>query len=199
MFTRNATGDAAIRSIPALDVLTLAAMAVVVALDIWDPGSRAAAFAAGLAGALALARSLHWGARRTLGEPLLWSLHAGYLWIPLGLLLRATAQLELGLAIGTLWIHALTVGGVGSLTLAMMARVSLGHTGRPLVASGAMPFAFAAINAAAVVRVIVPLFVPEWYAASLSGAALLWSLAFAAFLWVYAPMLLKPRLDGKPG
>jgi uncharacterized protein involved in response to NO len=100
---------------------------------------------------------------------------------------------------GSLGTHAITVGGIGSLTLGMMARVSLGHTGRALAAGPAMRWAFLAMIAAAFVRVVVPFLAPAWYLRSLVGAGVLWSLAFLTFLIVYAPILSSPRVDGKPG
>jgi uncharacterized protein involved in response to NO len=95
--------------------------------------------------------------------------------------------------------HALTLGAIGSLTLGMMARVALGHTGRMLVAPSTIAVAFVAINLAALARVFVPLFAPGWYFAALVAAGTLWVIAFANFLIVYAPILWLPRVDGRPG
>jgi uncharacterized protein involved in response to NO len=80
-----------------------------------------------------------------------------------------------------------------------MARVALGHTGRVLVAAPAITMAFIAINLAALTRVLMPFLVPHWYFATLVAAGGLWVIAFGAFLLVYAPILLRPRVDGKPG
>jgi|SRR5579859_2511515 len=131
MFTRNATGIAAVRSIPSLDLLTVVAMAILTLLDALVPGRAPASAFAGAVGLLAAARAARWGARHTARHPLLWILHAGYGWLVAGLLLRALAALAPGWLPGSLATHALTVGAVGSLTLGMMARVALGHTGRP--------------------------------------------------------------------
>jgi len=95
--------------------------------------------------------------------------------------------------------HALTAGAIGSLTLGMMARVALGHTGRPLVAARAMPWAFAAISLAAVARVAVPFVAIAWHFVALIVAGALWTLAFAIYLVVYAPILASPRVDGQAG
>jgi uncharacterized protein involved in response to NO len=86
----------------------------------------------------------------------LWILHTGYGWLALGLLLRAFAGFDPSVP-ASLATHALTVGAIGSLTLGMMARVSLGHTGRALVASRPTVWAFGAITAAAFARAILPL------------------------------------------
>ena len=95
--------------------------------------------------------------------------------------------------------HALTVGAIGSLTLGMMSRVALGHTGRPITAPRVMSWAFAAIGAAALVRVFVPVLWPSAYFASLVVAGALWTAAFAAYVVAYAPVLARPRVDGKAG
>jgi uncharacterized protein involved in response to NO len=197
MFTRNATGVASIRSIPALEVLTVVAMAALVVLDVFSPG-RASATVAGAVGVLCIARAAHWGARYTARHPLLWILHAGYAWLVLGLLARGVAAFDAALA-PSLATHALTVGAIGSITLGMMARVALGHTGRKLVAPLPAAWAFAAILLAAMTRVFVPMIAPRHYLVELSVAAGLWAVAFALYLVSYVPVLLAPRVDGKPG
>jgi uncharacterized protein involved in response to NO len=197
MFTRNATGVTSIRSVPWLDALAIGAMAALTLLDIVVPTS-SVGLLAGAAGVLAAARAVHWGARHSFKQPLVWILHAGNAWLALGLVLRAAAQLGDG-GLAPLALHALTVGAIGSLTLGMMARVTLGHTGRMLVASSATAMAFLAINLAAATRVFVPLLAPSRYFAALVAAAALWVIAFGTFLAVYAPMLWSPRVDGKPG
>jgi uncharacterized protein involved in response to NO len=93
----------------------------------------------------------------------------------------------------------LTVGAIGSLTLGMMARVALGHTGRPLVVAKPIAWAFAAISVAGIARVVGPFAAPAWYFPSLVTAGALWSIAFLVFAVVYAPILSKPRTDGKAG
>jgi uncharacterized protein involved in response to NO len=196
LFTRNATRVAAIRSIPAFDALALAAMAVLSALDLVVPDTLAASVAAGVAGVLAAARAARWGLQHSSREPLLWVLHIGYSWMVVGLLLRAFSSIGFPSSLAT---HALTVGVMGTLTLGMMARVSLGHTGRPLVAPRAATWAFVSISLAAVARVLVPLLWPAWFVPILCVAGALWMLAFALFVIVYAPSLTRSRLDGRPG
>jgi uncharacterized protein involved in response to NO len=199
MFTRNATGVSTIRSIAVLDVATIAGMALLVVVDAIGAEPKSAAALSCALGALGAARAVHWGARHSLREPLLWILHAGYAWIMLGLLMRALTAYIPALP-ATLAMHAITVGGIGSVTLGMMARVSLGHTGRPLKATPAMRWAFVAITAAALVRVAGPLLTsPSSYLGALVIAGALWSSAFATFLVVYAPVLFAPRVDGKAG
>lgn len=198
MFTRNATGVASIRSIPALDGLAIAALGGLTLLDAISPYHPVAGPLSCCAGALAAARTVHWGARHSLGQPLLWILHAGYAWLALGLVLRGVAGIW-GSGLGSLATHTLTIGSIGSLTLGMMARVALGHTGRMLAAPPAIAIALAAITLAAVARAGLPLLASGWYLASLVVAGALWVVAFATFLVVYAPVLASPRVDGKPG
>ncbi|MCU0936292.1 MAG: NnrS family protein, partial [Gammaproteobacteria bacterium] len=95
--------------------------------------------------------------------------------------------------------HALTVGGIGVVTLGMMARVSLGHTGRPLEPARWVAASFLVLNLAAVLRVFGPLLAPERYALWVELSAGLWVLTFLAFLAHYAPILVRPRPDGQPG
>ena len=81
----------------------------------------------------------------------------------------------------------------------MMARVALGHTGRPLAVARPIAWGFGLISAAALVRVVAPTAVPSAYAASLDLSGALWSAAFAIFAVIYWPVLTRPRADGKPG
>jgi uncharacterized protein involved in response to NO len=96
-------------------------------------------------------------------------------------------------------MHALTVGAIGVFTIGMMARVTLGHTGRPMQATPLTIAAFVSINAAALVRVLMPMVFPAQYAIWLDLSGGFWMIAFGLFLWIYAPMLVRPRADGRPG
>lgn len=193
MFTRNATRVSTIRSIAWLDLASIIGMALLAVLDALAAQPATLALVAGVTAALSAARAWHWGAQHSLRQPLLWILHAGYAWLVIGLGLRAAA------VPGVLATHALTVGAIGSLTLGMMARVALGHTGRPLVLPTAMAWAFVAMSGAACVRVFGPWLFPAWYFAALVVSAALWTLAFSIFVVVYAPILAAPRVDGKAG
>jgi uncharacterized protein involved in response to NO len=198
MFTRNATGASTIRSSPALDLVTVAAMAALTVIDAIVPEHLAGGAAAGLVGVLSVARAARWGTLHTGRHPLLWVLHTGYAWLALGLLLRALAVVVPAVP-ASFATHAITVGAFGSLTLGMMARVSLGHTGRPLVAPRPVAWAFGAITAAGVGRVIAPLVAPRWYLQELGAAGALWTAAFLLFLVAYGRVLVAPRADGRPG
>ena len=127
--------------------------------------------------------------------PLLWSLHAAYAWM--GVFALGMAAWQAGwLARADLPLHALTVGGLGGMTLAMMARVSLGHTGRPLQAPRAMTTAFVLLNLGALLRVTA---IPAWWQFAVPMAGLCWATAFLIFAATYAKMLMQPRVDGMPG
>ncbi len=123
--------------------------------------------------------------------PLLWSLHLGYAWLLVATL--GMVAWHLGwLRQPSLASHALAVGAMGGLVLAMMARVSLGHTGRALQPPRAMAWAFGLLNLGALIRVTAG-------SGGLWLAAACWSTAFALFAWHYAPMLWRARVDGHPG
>lgn len=156
-----------------------------------------------LVAALTLALLAHaarwwlWQPWKTLGNPLVWVLHAAYAWLLLHLALRAAAAL--GLLPPGPATHALTVGLIGLMTLGMITRTALGHTGRPLRAGPVELAAYLAMLGAGLVRVFVPLLLPAALMTAVWLSAALWSLAFALYLWRYAPILLRPRADGLPG
>jgi uncharacterized protein involved in response to NO len=129
--------------------------------------------------------------------PLLWVLHLGYGWIVLGFLLKAGAGF--GIVPPQFTIHAFTVGGIGVLTLGMMARVALGHTGRALTVGTAMAGAFGLLNLAAVARGLLPIFYPQWFSQLITTSGVLWVLGFLIFVVIYTPILTQPRIDGRPG
>lgn len=162
-------------------------------------GMAAPALAAALAAAAIIHawRLLLWQPWKSVANPLVWVLHAAYAWLPAHLVLRAGA--ELGWWGSGPAIHALTVGLIGLITLGMITRTALGHTGRPLRATGFERAAYLAMLAAALVRVLVPLMWPSALIEAVMLSSGLWSLAFGLYLWRYAPMLLRPRADGQPG
>ena len=92
-------------------------------------------------------------------------------------------------------LHALTAGTMGTITLAVMTRATLGHTGRPLRADGLTVAIYALVTIGALLRVASP-FMPFDYVAMLRLAGLAWGGAFALFVLAYGPKLLGPRVDG---
>jgi len=153
-----------------------------------------AALAAGVHGI----RLAGWYTSKYWSVPLLWVLHLGYAWVALGFALLALAAAGIT-ATAVSALHAFTAGGIGVLTLGMMARVSLGHTGRILEPAPMMTRAFVAINLAALIRVALPLLFPGVYSQIMAAAGVAWMAAFGLFVLLYAKMLLRPRVDGKPG
>lgn len=155
------------------------------------------AVASGLAVFFNGVRVWGWYVQRIWYVPLLWVLYAGYGWILLGFGLTALSAYNL--VMPSLPLHAFTVGGIGVLTLGMMARVSLGHTGRALRVSNAMAIGFVLLNIAALVRVLLPIALPDGYGNLLYWSMLFWLAAFALFVSVYLPILTAPRVDGQEG
>jgi uncharacterized protein involved in response to NO len=143
------------------------------------------------------ARLALWAPLRTRRHPIVWILHLSYAWIVVHLVLRGLA--ELGWVSPVAATHALTVGAIGGLTLGMMTRTARGHTARPLTVGRAEVIAYVLVHAAALIRVLVPLIVPQFYAAGILISAALWSAAFGVFTFVYYPVLTRPRLDRRPG
>ncbi|WP_027620458.1 NnrS family protein [Pseudomonas sp. Pse1] len=142
-----------------------------------------------------LIRLLRWQDRALWRVPLLWSLHLAYAWLAVACL--GMALWHFGVAINpSLAVHALTIGAMGGLVLAMIARVTLGHTGRPLQPPAGMSLAFILLNLACLSRVGLILWLPM---PALWLAGVCWALAFALYAWRYGPMLLRTRVDGHPG
>jgi uncharacterized protein involved in response to NO len=147
-----------------------------------------------LAAALAVAaRMLGWQTLRTRRDPLVWSLHAGYAWVAIGLGLTAVADLSRAIP-ATAGLHALTAGAMGSMILAVMTRVGLGHTGRPLIAPHGTALAYGLVHLGACVRVVSAL-VPGAGTPALVAAAWLWALGFGVFLVLYAAILFGPPAE----
>jgi uncharacterized protein involved in response to NO len=138
-----------------------------------------------------------WRPWQTLRVPLVWVLHAGYLWIPLYLGLRALAEAG-GLAT-PIATHALTAGAIGMLTIGMMTRTARGHGGRPLTTDRCEVAAYTLVGIAAITRVLLPLVVMSAYRDAVIASAFMWSLAWAIYAVRYWPILTRPRVDGKPG
>lgn len=196
-FTESALpGAVAARRAP-LEWLVFLSLGAFVLVDLTLPMSSAAGVLAAVAGTIHVLRLAGWHDRRVWSVPLLWVLFLGYGWVGLGFILYALAAA--GLMSPTLAVHAWTAGGIGVLTVGMMARVALGHTGRPLRPVSLTVAAFVLVNLAAAVRVLLPILWPGAYAEFIAASTALWVAGFLAFLIVYAPILWRPRVDGRPG
>jgi uncharacterized protein involved in response to NO len=187
-----------LRVSPVLTGLAVGGMLAVIAADALAPESRLAGIVALAAAIIQAVRLAQWGTWRTLRMPIVWVLHLAYLWLPLGLALKALALLR-ALPPGASYLHALTIGAVTTMILAVMTRASLGHTGRPIVAARPTVWAYGLLTAAAAVRALGPVYIALPYAQVILLAATLWTAAFVLFLGVYGPILLAPRADGRPG
>ncbi len=145
------------------------------------------------AGLVNLMRLLRWYGWLTWREPLVLVLHVGYSWLVLALLLVGGATLRVGLQPEDA-IHALTTGAVGVMTLAVMTRASLGHTGRPRHAGPVTVGIYLLVFVGATLRVFGPATgLPS--ALVLGSAATFWSGGYVLFALAYGPFLLRPSLD----
>lgn len=197
-FTRNwlvanNPGRLPVPPMQALDKAALAVLLAALGAWLWAPDGRATAILLMGAGLLHLFRLGRWAGDRTLGEPLLWVLHLGYAFVPLGAIGLAAARLFPGVIVATAAQHLWMAGAIGMMTLAVMTRATRGHTGRPLAADAPTALLYLALLAAVAARVAAG-FWPEQsiWLHRLSGSA--WIAAFAGFALIYGPMLLKKRL-----
>ena len=152
----------------------------------------AATLAAGLANALRLAR---WRGQRTFAEPLVWVLHLGYAWLAAGLLLTGLGAWSPHLVPPAAGLHALTAGAIGTMTLAVMTRATLGHSGQALTAGRGTLLIYACVSLAALLRVAAAI-APDPPLLSLS--ALFWAGAFLLFAAIYGPLLCRADLGRVP-
>ncbi len=199
MFTKNGIRDPSVQGSPRADKLSGALMLLVLLGDVTGAVDAWPKLAAGLFGALTVAlawRSVGWRTHRTWPVPLVWVLHAAHLWLVIGVALRGLSAL--GLAPATLALHALTVGCLATVCFGMMARVSLGHTGRMLAAPTTAKACFGFLMVASLVRVFGPLAAPSQYFVWVLISGTLLSLAALAFVMGYAGVLTSPRVDGRP-
>ncbi len=183
--------------LPGVDRAAILAVAAVAVVDLAASGSLLAGLVAAIAAALVALRLSRWHGLRTLRWPILWVLHLAYALIPVALAVKAVSLLfEAPWA--SAWLHLQMAGAVSLMIVAVMTRATLGHTGNALVAAPAAVAAYVLLVATALLRVFSS--VPGVDTLTvLIVAALCWVTAFLLILMVYAPMLLGPRADGKPG
>lgn len=194
-FTQRGVGyPVEMRNSPRNDLATSILFPAFLLCEVAFPMSAAGAV---LAGALFLSNSIRIHGWHTLGvwsKPLLWGLFVSFLMINLGFLLRALA-LFTALPV-YLPVHAFAVGGIGLITMSMMARVSLGHTGRDIYQKpGLMAVLLASMVLTAIIRVFAPLVDPVHYQQWIVVSGIMWIISFALFSILFIPMALKPRAD----
>jgi uncharacterized protein involved in response to NO len=172
-------------------VVLLTALAMLAWAVVPNAGATGAALVA--VGLLHLARLARWRGRHTVSEPIVLVLHLGYLWLAASFLLLGFAALAPQIVAPSAALHALSAGAVGTMTLAVMTRASLGHTGRAIAAGMATNAIYLLVTVGAVLRVAAP-FLPELYLSMLAAGGLAWSGAFALFAVAYGRILLTPGL-----
>lgn len=185
----------AVKTVPALDMAALFSMILLTASLVtgWQTLTGVLAIVAGTLTLVRLANWKGWLARK---DPLLWVLHLSILWVPIALYLLA-GTLFAGWP-SNAWSHAAGTGAVSCLILGVIARVTLGHTGRPLVLPKGMVVAFIAVQLAAVIRVLTALDIIPWHP-GIGSSSLLWIFAYGMFLVRYTKILASPRPDGRVG
>jgi len=181
---------------PAIESLIVPVTAAAGIADSFWPATPAAGILLLTAAAIHGLRLSGWRTRAVIGEPLLAVLHIAYLWLVFGYALLGLSSLGVVLP-RTLAIHALAMGGIGGMILAIGTRVGLAHTGRALHVARLTILSYLIMGLAVITRVFGPLTGADSLLI-LDVSALGWVCAFLLFGWVYWPMLCRPRVDGKP-
>lgn len=167
---------------------------IVFAISILTPRSDLFIIIASITAAIIhMIRLIGWYNNQIWKVPLVWVLHVGYLFLIIGFVMTAISVYKPQFAILTL--HVFSIGVLGVITVGMMARVSLGHTGRDLRSPPKiLILVFLLMIISAITRVFLPIFMPTFYSA-ITVSGLLWALAFLIFTISYAKILLSPRVD----
>lgn len=173
------------------DTVSLALAGAALLLWVAVPEGEATAAALLTAGLVQAVRLARWAGERTMRDRLVLILHIAYAFVPLGFVLVGLSGL--GVIPATAGIHAWTGGAIGTMTLAVMSRASLGHTGRPLAASAALQVVFGLVVLAALMRIGAAL-EPAWASPLLHLAGFGWAAAFIGFALAYWPALTRPRI-----
>ncbi len=190
--------DVAIRNRQWVDISSMILMLTFVVLEVFLQQVQWAAVCVFILFILQVIRLYDWYTPGIWKKSLLWSLYIAYSWITVGFAMKAIGPvLSVNPMLAT---HALAYGGIGLMTLGMMSRVALGHTGRNVFQPPKiLQWLFLILAIGIVVRVILPMFLSEHYTVLIGISQILWIIAFAGFVLVYMPMLIKPRVDGRYG
>jgi len=173
------------------DLLTTWFMVAFAILHLLGAPSRWIAGVGLITSALLFIRLTRWQGIHTGSEPLVWVLHVGFAWLPLGFLLLASA--EVGLLPQSAGVHALTSGAITTMILAIAGRAALGHTGRALESHPALTVAYLLITVAAICRVAAT--IGPGARPLLAASAVAWFLGFVCFAWRYVPILTQPKAE----
>jgi uncharacterized protein involved in response to NO len=193
---QNAPGSPMPRRYAFLDVAAVVSVALFAVCEILPVP---AVYMGSLAIAAALvnaARLMSWRGWAAWRAPIVWVLHIGYAWVVVGLAMAGTAAFLPAIP-GSLAMHAFGTGAVGTMVMAVTTRASLGHTGRPLIAPPPIVWAYGLVILAALLRTFGILLIPGFSMSFLAAAAAMWIMAFALFVFVYAPILTSPRLTAR--
>ena len=175
------------------DLLTTCLMVAFAILHLLEAPSRWTAVVGLLTSVLLFIRLTRWQGIHTGSEPLVWVLHLGFSWLPLGFLLLALA--ELGVLPQSAGIHALTSGAITTMIVAIAGRAALGHTGHQLESHPVLTAAYVLITIAAVCRVVATL--GPGARPLLVASAAAWFLGFVCFAWRYIPILTQPKAQSQ--
>lgn len=169
--------------------------AMLMAHDMLLPLAALFALAAGI---LSLIQVYRWWHKAVLKEPMLWILFAGYAFTGLGLMAVGVSYWKPSCL--NLGVHLIGVGGIGVLTLGMMTRTALGHTGQSIYPPPkSVPIAFWLMIASTLVRIVATFVGGTAYTHSIRLSAVLFAASLLLYAWQYIPWLIRPRLDGKAG
>lgn len=200
-FTANGTGTPRLHNILFLEVTAISSilLLVVVALFGFQQINRNILLSISTVAVISNGwRFLRWGIQHTFSSPLLWSLHISFIFIPVGFFLLVLFSFGYINSVSII-LHSFTIGTIGGMILAMISRVTLGHTGRPLTEPKIMKVAFVLIIFCTFVRVAIPIWFPTLFNQSIAVAGIFWIVSFGLYLYFYAPMLVTTRSDGRPG
>ena len=200
-FTANGAGVEKKPPIKWLEIVSIVSIMLLVAVAFFGFNKVPSNLLLAFSGIAAIAngwRFLRWNGQHCAKIPLLWSLHLSYAFIPLGLIVLAlfaaghTSSLSAAM-------HCFTAGAMGGMILAMISRVTLGHTGRPLQPPKLMSLGYIAIIVGATLRVVFPGWFPDGSSWAIGLAGGLWVLGYGIYVFYYGPMLVSTRADGRPG
>jgi uncharacterized protein involved in response to NO len=194
-FTRNWLAKRRPGPLPApfdrLDAFALALSAIALTGWVFAPEQPLCGWILLIAGLVNLVRLVRWRGDRTVADPLVFVLHLGFLWLPVGFIAAGLATLYPDFVSPAVAAHAFGVGAIGTMTLAVMVRATLGHTGQPLEAGWRGLFIFAAISLAALARVLHALGIHDQILLHVSATC--WTAAFLGFVLMFGRALMSPR------
>lgn len=196
-FSKNKLKEYAPIIIPELEKINLITALLIIPITVFLPNTIMASFIFLFAFLTNKIRFALWRPEVFFKDPLLGILGIGYIWILVSLLLDGLSPMIESINIGRGALHALGLGAIGVLSMAIMIRASLGHTGRKIIMNNWFLFIFILINLGAFLRVFIPMFGTKYYLPSLHVSMGIWTLGFIIFIVYFAKAFVMPRVDGK--